>query len=95
MNRATSDIGEEALTTPEVCRITRQAESAIYQKVRRGEFPEPRRLPGSKKNLWLRSEIRAWLENLPTAKPKPANWGDRANRAGRPRKNPPTCRRSA
>jgi prophage regulatory protein len=50
-----------ALRRPEVERKTGLKRSAIYKKMRAGEFPLPIGL-GTKAVAWIEAEVEAWLE---------------------------------
>ena len=60
---ATQDV-ERLLPRREVERIVGMRRSAIYARMRRGDFPEPVRLgPGSVR--WKLSEVQRWIDSLP------------------------------
>jgi predicted DNA-binding transcriptional regulator AlpA len=46
-------------------------DSHLWRLIKREEFPAPRKLTPNGRNIWLSSEINAYIENLPTAAPKP------------------------
>jgi len=41
----------------------------LARLVRAGKFPAPRRIPGSQRQFYVESEVDAWAERLPLAKP--------------------------
>jgi prophage regulatory protein len=51
------------LRLPAVMRLTGQARTTIYEKLRRGEFPKPVKL-GQRAVGWYESDIAKWLEAL-------------------------------
>ena len=51
------------LRLPEVARLTGQARSTIYDKLTRGEFPNPVKL-GQRAVGWYASDIAKWLNAL-------------------------------
>ena len=54
------------LTRQEIEDITGLTRSTIYRLMRRGAFPEPRRI-GLRAVRWPESEIEAWLADRPRA----------------------------
>jgi prophage regulatory protein len=49
------------LRLPEVKKRTGLSRSAVYLKIKQGQFPRPVKL-GTKAVGWLEAEIQAWLE---------------------------------
>jgi prophage regulatory protein len=68
MNTALPDEGETLLKLRDVERITTLGKSTIYRKINSGAFPRPRRA-GENCQRWLRSEVMAWIQQLPTDSP--------------------------
>ena len=54
------------LTRPEVEELTGLKRATIYRLMRRGGFPEPRRI-GERAVRWPLHEIEAWIEDRPRA----------------------------
>ena len=54
------------LTRPEVEELTGLKRATIYRLMRRGGFPEPRRI-GERAVRWRLDELEMWLENRPRA----------------------------
>lgn len=50
----------EFLRLPQVQRATGLSKSEIYRRISRGDFPAPRKYPGTMKTFWLSTEVRAW-----------------------------------
>ncbi len=55
---------DRLLRRSEVERMTGLSRSAIYSKMRKGEFPAPKKV-GPNAVRWLRSEIRGWIDDAP------------------------------
>ena len=50
----------------EVCSQTTLGKSCIYDKVKKNEFPKPRKITAGRVG-WVQDEITAWIESRPTA----------------------------
>ena len=57
-------IGHRLLDVDEVLRRLSIERSTLYHLMARGEFPKPRHLPRSRKNVWLESDIDQYIEGL-------------------------------
>lgn len=66
------------LRRTEVEQIVGLGRSSIYERMRRGEFPRPVRLSGSRAVRWQQSEVKAWMN----AQPQQGDDGPRKNTAG-------------
>lgn len=63
MDNATQPLSRK-LRLPELERVTGLRRSAIYKRIRLGQFPEPLRL-SARCSVWDENEIRAWLDAIP------------------------------
>ena len=59
-----TDDDDRLLRRAEVERLTGLSRSAIYQKMKKGEFPAPKKV-GPHAVRWLLSEIRRWIDDAP------------------------------
>jgi prophage regulatory protein len=50
------------LRRPEVSARTGLSRTGIYQRVKRGTFPEPRQI-GPRSVAWIESEVSTWIES--------------------------------
>ncbi len=57
---------DQFMKLKEVQQIVNLSRSAIYAQMARGTFPLPRKISG-KSVRWVRSEIAAWMQNLPVS----------------------------
>ncbi|HMM07884.1 MAG TPA: AlpA family transcriptional regulator [Paracoccus solventivorans] len=55
-------MNERYLRCPQVRELTGLGRSTIYDKMKRNEFPHPRKL-GARAVAWPESAIRSWLES--------------------------------
>ncbi|HIJ85705.1 MAG: Prophage CP4-57 regulatory [Magnetococcales bacterium] len=53
---------DRLLRKKEVLAVSGLAVSSLYDLIRRGDFPRPRKL-GERSVAWRESEIRAWIES--------------------------------
>ncbi len=51
---------ETFITLREVMGEIKKSKSSIYREMRRGQFPQRRKLGATSRVIWLRSEIEAW-----------------------------------
>lgn len=54
-------MGESLMTRPQVQLRTGLSRTRIYERIKAGTFPAPRREPGCASVRWLESEIDAWI----------------------------------
>lgn len=54
------------LRLPEVMHQTGLGRTAIYDAIKRGDFPRPRKLTRHA-SAWLESEIHSWIESRPVS----------------------------
>ena len=59
---------EKLLDINEVIAVTSIRKSTIYNKVKAGTFPKPRRID-NKLVRWVESELNDWIRSLPEADP--------------------------
>ena len=59
-----TDDDDRLLRRAEVERLTGLSRSAIYDKMKKGEFPVPKKV-GPHAVRWLRSEVRGWIDDAP------------------------------
>lgn len=59
---------DKLLRLPTVTEIVALKRSAIYQKVRDGEFPAPVRLGSGRSVAWRASQIKAWVDSRESAR---------------------------
>lgn len=57
---------EQLLTAAQVLKATGLPVSSMYDLIREGRFPKPLSL-GARRRAWKRSEITAWINDLPRA----------------------------
>lgn len=53
---------QEILTIKNILEIVPLSRATIYTLIENANFPAPKKLPGSKKSMWYRSEVAKWLE---------------------------------
>ena len=58
--------GDRLLRLPEVLRLTGLSRSAVYRKIKAGEYPRPLKL-GKRAVGWRESEVIAWINGRPPA----------------------------
>lgn len=63
METATAD--DRLINLDEVRRLIPISRSSVWKWSRRGAFPSPVRLPGSRRVAWRASEIRTWIAERP------------------------------
>jgi prophage regulatory protein len=75
---------EQLLRLPAVLEATGLARSTLYRFVKNGAFPRPIKIGGSRAAVWLRSAVRAWIQEriqagvaaIPAAQNRCANAGE-------------------
>lgn len=60
--------GERLLRLPQVLNMVGLGKTMVYQMMKTGEFPQPRKIRHL--SVWVESEVNSWIEEI--AKPKPA-----------------------
>lgn len=51
------------LAIDKVCRRTSLCKSAIYNRIKVGTFPRPKKLAGIRRVAWLESDINDWINS--------------------------------
>jgi len=51
------------LAIDKVCRRTSLGKSAIYNRIKVGAFPRPKKLEGIRRVAWLESDINDWIKS--------------------------------
>lgn len=59
----TNEQEERLISLPEVIHRVGLQKTAIYERIKRGDFPRSRSL-GGKRVAWVQSEISAWIRNI-------------------------------
>lgn len=73
---------EKLYEKDELPAVTKLSPRTIEEEIRQGRFPKPRRA-STRRCVWLASEIREWMLNLPVSDlPPPPNTGARKPRPG-------------
>jgi len=59
--------GEKLIRVREAARLAGISRSTVYVLESEGKFPKRRKIPGLRSVGWLRSEVEAWVRELPEA----------------------------
>jgi predicted DNA-binding transcriptional regulator AlpA len=60
-------VGEALIPPADIRRVAGISRAAAYMLEAQNRFPRRRRIPGTRRSGWLRSEVEAWLRALPAA----------------------------
>ena len=52
------------LGLPDIKQITSLSRTTIYNLVKDGRFPRPRKIPGSRRVAWVSTEIHDWVKQV-------------------------------
>lgn len=72
---------QRLLRLKRVCDVVTLSKTSIYDRLARGEFPQPVRI-GNRNVAWREADIVAWIDGLPTRDPRLSATRCTAGRGG-------------